>query len=196
MLTIIQHSSPTYPPRTYFNATHSDITIAFAIDFSTAGEKLTKRAAGERYFSASLFEDPIQSARAIYRELRNRDARTINIAGNGIYALAKQGWTQEALNVHLFNIFSPVHEHWKIAKVLSGGQPGVDIAGIIVAQALGIPATATLPYGFIQRGLDNKDCSRSENSIKLEVYKAAELLNDGAHNNSNIAKPTVNVSPN
>jgi hypothetical protein len=196
MLTIIQHSSPNYPPRTYFNATNSDITLAFAIDFSTAGEKLTKRAAGERYFAASLLDDPIETARTIYRELRRREARTVNIAGNGIYTMAKHGWTQEAINAHLYDIFSPVHSHWQITKILSGGQTGIDIAGIIVAQALRIPATATLPYGFIQRGLDNKDFSRSENSIKLEVYKAADLLINRTLCHSTSSKSSPGISPN
>lgn len=43
MIKFIQHSSPKYPPRTYENAS-ADATIAFAFDFNTAGEKLTKDA--------------------------------------------------------------------------------------------------------------------------------------------------------
>ena len=43
-----------YPSRTRENANWSDITIALAQDFNTAGEKLTKRAAGNKYVSSIL----------------------------------------------------------------------------------------------------------------------------------------------
>ena len=46
---IIENKSSSYAPRTFANAKSADLTIAFAIDFGTAGEQLTKKAAGQRY---------------------------------------------------------------------------------------------------------------------------------------------------
>lgn len=43
-----------YPSRTRENANWSDITIALAQDFNTAGERLTKNAAGNKYVSFTL----------------------------------------------------------------------------------------------------------------------------------------------
>ena len=46
-LTITESREAGYRSRTIENASASDITIAFATDFSTAGERLTARAARE-----------------------------------------------------------------------------------------------------------------------------------------------------
>ena len=49
LLRIEQHDSGRYAPRTWENAKSADITVAFASDFTTRGEQLTLRAAGEAY---------------------------------------------------------------------------------------------------------------------------------------------------
>lgn len=177
MLILQQHESQKYPPRTYFNAGQADITIAFASDFSTAGEALTRKAAGAKYLPISLSADPVIAARAIYRELRARNATVINIAGNGIYTLIGHGWTQESLNAHLHSILSLVFRHWKIAKLVSGGQTGVDVAGLVVGAALGIAAVGTLPKGFLQRGANNKDVERDPKELESEIRAWAAKLN-------------------
>ena len=40
-----EHTSASYAPRTWSNAAAGDITIAIAADESTAGERLTQKAA-------------------------------------------------------------------------------------------------------------------------------------------------------
>lgn len=177
MLILQQHESQKYPPRTYFNAGQADITIAFASDFSTAGEALTRKAAGAKYLPISLSTDPVIAARAIYRELRARNATVINIAGNGIYTLTGHGWTQESLNAHLHSILSLVFRHWKVAKLVSGGQTGVDVAGLVVGAALGITAVGTLPKGFLQRGANNRDVERDPKELESEIRAWAAKLN-------------------
>jgi hypothetical protein len=47
-LTLLEHSSSGYVGRTFANATSADLTLAFACDFTTAGEKLTARSAASR----------------------------------------------------------------------------------------------------------------------------------------------------
>ncbi len=41
---LAEHTSPAYPPRTYQNVRDSDMTIRLALDFSSAGERCTRKA--------------------------------------------------------------------------------------------------------------------------------------------------------
>ena len=91
-LTVMETTSPKYHDRTVANARWADMTIAFAVDFSTAGERLTRKAAGDRYLAV----DMPASRDALYsEEYRERIADmlahntqhlhsfNLNIAGNG-----------------------------------------------------------------------------------------------------------------
>lgn len=178
MIKIIEDKSSSYSPRTYANAKSAQLTVAFAEDFTTAGEKCTHKAAGDAYVSIALMEAPIIAARALYKALRDKDVKVLNVAGNGIYTLNKFGWTQEKLNAHIFQILSKVTEHWKLDKVVSGGQTGVDMAGVIAAHALGIDAQALLPKGFIQRGTDKQDVPKSEQLIMYQVIEGVAKINE------------------
>ena len=63
---IVEHESAQYKPRTVHNAHTADLTVAFAEDFNSAGEKLTKREAGDRYVAIHLSTDPLVAARMLY----------------------------------------------------------------------------------------------------------------------------------
>ena len=175
-LDIIEHTSSSYAPRTYFNAKSAELTVAFAMDLTTAGERLTHKAAGDRYVGISMQEDPIQAARILYKSLSHWNAKVLNVAGNGIYTLASHNWSQDQVNRYVYAVLAKVHEHWPLSRVLSGGQTGVDIAGIVAAYALGIDACATLPKGFIQRGIDKVDSVKTEAEISEYVKSQAALL--------------------
>lgn len=180
-LLIVEHSSSSYSPRTYLNAKTADITVALAVDYSTAGEKLTHKAAGDKYVALPLTgptEDAVQAARLLFKALRDRGLKepTINVAGNGIYTLDKQGWTQRSINLHLFIILAKVHRYWPIKRVISGGQTGVDMAGIVAGSALCIDSTATLPKGFLQRGVDKVDVQQSQASVLAQIEAGVEHL--------------------
>lgn len=176
MIEINESTSASYPPRTYHNAKNSDLTVAFATDFNSAGERLTHKAAGDKYVAIPLDMPPIEAARALFKALRNRNAKVLNVAGNGIYTLAKKGWTQDSVNKYLFEVISKVHEFHPLDKVISGGQTGIDIAGVIAAHALGIPVVATLPNGFIQRGLSETDVCMGHDAIRDQVEQGAAAL--------------------
>lgn len=182
MLDIVAHAQRAYPPRTYENARAADLTIALALDYETAGERLTRKAAADRYLALPLTDDPLTSARRLWRTLTDLGAHpdthrpVLNIAGNGIYSLAKAGWTQSSLNAHLYAILSPVHQHIGFSQIVSGGQTGIDIAGGIAAHALGIPVRMTLPAGFLQRSVDHRDVERTQGDIVAEVVAAAAVL--------------------
>ena len=70
-----------------------------------------------------------------------------------------------------------MHEHWPLKHVRSGGQTGVDMAGVTAAHALGIDVLALLPKGFVQRATDKVDRQFSEAVIRAQVLAgAAQLL--------------------
>ena len=50
--------SSSYAPRTQVNASSADLTVAFATDYATAGERLTMKMAGYRYVAVPLELDP------------------------------------------------------------------------------------------------------------------------------------------
>lgn len=180
MLEIVEFHSSTYRPRTKHNADAADITIALAEDYTTAGERLTRNVAGDtRYLPLPIRRKSIESARDLYRQLRERGLHNpiINVAGNGIYTLKYYDWTQSKVNRYLYRVLVRVHEHWPIKKVVSGGQTGVDIAGIVAATALGIDATATLPKGYVQRDIDGNDKPHTKTQILAQITNGVAFLN-------------------
>lgn len=161
-LLICEHSSSSYAPRTWANATEADLTIAIAVDYSTAGERLTHKAAtkrGEEHFLALDFQSglSIELARKLYKHMVKHDFHTINVAGNGIYTWGKQGHTQHSVNSLVHFILELVHKHRPIKKIISGGQTGTDLAGGYAGWKLGIDTVMTLPKGFLMRHEDGKD---------------------------------------
>lgn len=176
-LIICEHTSSSYAPRTYHNASQG-VTLAVAVDFTTAGEKLTHKAANGKIVQIDWFNtwDKLYPARALYSALKKHDCHTVNIAGNGIYTLKKFGVTQEQANQYVYNILKLVNEHWPITKVVSGGQTGMDIAGLVAGCALDIETIGTWPKGLIMRFEDGKDVSMTEEKIEKIVYYGVKEL--------------------
>lgn len=175
-LTIQEHTSHKYAPRTEFNAKSAEMTVAFALDFSTMGERLTRRVAGEKYLAIDLNMEPIQAARELYKAMRQHGASSINVAGNGIYSLQAKGWSQARVDRYVFAVLGKVAEHLPLKLVVSGGQTGVDLAGVTAAHALGIPAVATLPKGFVQRDASGKDAPHTREEIESQVKQGVAAL--------------------
>lgn len=179
MLTILEHKSSSYAPRTYENAHKADVTIAIAVDYNTAGERLTHKAAGEKYLKLDPVEwNPTNTARMLWRRL-NRIMKyypSINVAGNGIYTLSKYGWDQEQANEYVYRMLSKLYEHFPIGELRSGGQTGVDLAGGVAGVALGIPTTLLLPKGFKQRHEDGVDVLHTEEEIREQIMAGVSAL--------------------
>lgn len=176
MLTIKEHKSASYSPRTYHNAAQADLTIAIACDFTTGGEKLTKTVAGLKYLPIPLELDPLQAARLLYRKLPQGGGSVINVAGNGIYTLSRHGWSQERANAHVFAILSKVHAYLSIKQIVTGGQTGIDLAGATAGVALEIDTVVTMPHGYLQRHEDRKDHAHTKSEIMQQIQAAARLL--------------------
>lgn len=174
-LELVEHVSAFYGPRTGENARAADVTVAFAVDFSTAGEKLTAKAAGSRYIGI-LFGSPVDdAARELAAFLQRKEARTINVAGNGIYTLKKRGHTQEFVNEWVYRVLRRALHMHPLEHLRSGGQTGIDQAGLVAALALGVPATGLYPKGFIQRNSNGEDKAHSQQELLalLELQAAA-----------------------
>lgn len=169
---LFKESSGGYGYRTYKNAS-ADVTLAFAVDFSTAGERLTAKAVsamGKLYIPMSIdawADDPgkmhwdiIDAARGIAG--LGLDSVAINVAGNGIYTMAKHGLSQEDID-HVIAVFMQALRQKldsmgvKIRSIQSGGQTGVDEAGIKAAIEMNIPAMVIAPKGWLFRNTKGKD---------------------------------------
>lgn len=173
---IKEHSSSNYSPRTYQNAKTAHITVAIAVDFNTAGERCTHKAAGTRYIALDYKDGYVINARKLYRILKTIDFPIINIAGNGIYTFKKYGVAQEDIDSYLYGLLSLVHLHHPISKIVSGGQTGMDIAGAVVGVKLGIPIEITFPKGYLQRNEKGVDFTNSEEDIRDYILTQAKSL--------------------
>lgn len=168
MINLQEHSSSSYAPRTWHNAAQG-VTLAVAVDFSTAGEKLTTKAAQKQgivHLDARNFATGwLPAARELYAKLKDKDLRVINVAGNGIYTYAKHGFTQEGVNRMVQMVLDQVHQHWKLEHVVSGGQTGADIAGLIAAAHLDIDCTGMWPKGYKMRFENGFDVNHTPQQI-------------------------------
>lgn len=158
MITIKECEKAGYPARTEVNIVNSDVTIAVAKDFGSTGEILTKKLC-TKYKKLYI---PVPLIATIdYNDISNKlnalgKSLNINIAGNGIYSLTI---TQDVLTnwmmVFLMNISLKLNH--KILSIRSGGQTGVDEAGVIAADNMDIPAFVLAPKGYMYRDINHKD---------------------------------------
>lgn len=176
MLTILEHKSSSYGPRTFHNAKTADWTVAFAVDFTTGGEVLTHKAAGEKYLALPLRGSPLQNARELYKVLYRHHVQVLNVAGNGIYTCHKFGIGQASCNQLVYEAIRKVHEHLPIKKIISGGQTGVDLAGGVAGYKLGIDVEMMLPAGFRQRNEEKVEIYQTEEDIRQQVIEGAQRL--------------------
>lgn len=151
--------STPYPERTKENANWADFTIALAENFGSTGERLTRRAAGDRYVSADLLGDVNTTVDSLYSQMLAKgipDEVKLNIAGNAISS--KLHFTQAQSDAFVLAVLSGLQEKLKsagkkIAEVRSGGQSGVDESGTKAAIALGLPWSIVAPERFLYRDL-------------------------------------------
>jgi hypothetical protein len=189
-LTMAVSKASGYATRTAENAGGSDITLAIATDFTTAGERLTARMAGNKLiqvaheapdFEARVkhFVDKVNAAAAsVVRPL------VINGAGNGVYTLASK--SQKEADDFAYKFLSAVMAHpdrkFEIGALRSGGQTGYDVALVKAALRLGIKghihAARSGNGGFLIRRADGKDVGLlAADYLKetgLDEFRAAE----------------------
>ena len=170
-----------YASRTMTNASQADLTVAFALNFLTAGERLTHRASKPDYLAIDVRQSVELSERQLRHRLSlpassGRAVRTLNVAGNSIATFDLLGWTQERVDRYIGHVLYLVHAQRPIQHIRSGGQTGADMAGLVAAVALGIEATGYFPKGYLQRGTDRQDISRDPRVLREEIEQRAALL--------------------
>jgi transcription elongation GreA/GreB family factor len=156
-----------YADRTRKNAS-ADATIALAADFNTRGEIVTKEhviSQGKKYIPVQIDVKNLDAsdsiADSIVKELNEANAKTLNIAGNGIYSLGDA--TQEQIDTYVYNLLKKVTESPniknKITSIRSGGQTGFDEAGIKAANKLGISSLVLATKDWKFRNKEGVDIS-------------------------------------
>ena len=179
-LVLQEHPVEGYRGRTLVNAQQASLTVAFAVDFETAGERLTKSAAGGKYAAVPYGMPQPQAVHIICEQLRKQSssaATVLNIAGNGLYTFkAKLGMSQDAVNAWVFEVIRHVHQAQPLARIRSGGQTGADTAGLVAALALKIPALGLYPKGFLRRGPTGKDYTSTREGLQDELLHMARQL--------------------
>lgn len=175
-LQLQEHSSRDYGPRTGDNARGADVTVAFAVDFETAGERLTHRVAGPRYVGIPFGSAPQEAAATLGAFMSQRGARSLNVAGNGIYTLSKKGVNQDQANRWVHEVLALVHRKRPLEFIRSGGQTGIDTAGLVAGLALGIPVLGLYPRGFRRRFENQQDGDSTPDSLEAELRAAVARL--------------------
>jgi predicted kinase len=177
-----------YRNRTIKNAS-ADATIAMAIDFNSAGEKLTKSSVlsqNKKYIpvDANKLEVTEQRVNNIVnslnsinkqRNLFDNNGISLNIAGNGLYTM-KGKYTQEQIDEFTYQLLKAVVESPnlknKIEFIRTGGQTGFDEAGAKAGIRLGIPTTILAPKGWVFRDINGRDISNEQqfkNRFNIEI---------------------------
>lgn len=175
MINLREHRSSSYAPRTEHNASQG-VTLAVAVDFTTAGERLTTKMAKGKivHFDARNFSSEIVGKTNKLIEFLSKDnCRTVNVAGNGIYTFHRKGFTQEGVNQIVYWILNKVHEQYPLEHIVSGGQSGADLAGLVAAAHLGIPCTGMWPRGYKMRFENGIDVNHTPEQIMEIINKYA-----------------------
>ena len=172
---VFTESNGSYKQRTEENAKWSDVTLAIAADFNTAGEKLTKRAAGTKYIALDITKNREEALNKLLKNWKESKLKTksikLNIAGNGIYTLKEYGYTQSQIDNEVKAIVQFLLDNGiTISEIRSGGQTGVDESGVKAAVDLGIKASIHAPKNYRFRTFGGKDIE-SESAFKARFIK-------------------------
>lgn len=179
-LELLQSDASGYRERTLANARGAGLTVAFAVDFSTAGERLTKSAAQPRYCAIVLGSDIQSGAQQVLRSMHQHGASTLNIAGNSAHTLRHHAYSQDQVNRWVFSVLQRVHASRKLESIRSGGQTGADTAGLVSALALDVPAVGLYPKGYLRRNEQGRDFLTSLEDLRRELLQQALALAPGA----------------
>lgn len=164
-----EEQSSGYRNRTIKNAS-ADATIAIAVDFNTAGERLTKSSVlnqNKKYIPVDANNLVVTDSlvNRIINDLNSVNATSLNIAGNGIYTMVGK-YTQKQIDDFTYTLLERVlnspNLNNKIKNIRSGGQTGFDEAGTKAGIKLGLNTLTLAPKGWVFRNSDNKDIYNEE----------------------------------
>lgn len=90
---------------------------------------------------------------------------------------SRHDYTQQALNQLVFDVIQHLRAWYNVTAIRSGGQTGLDQAGLVAGLASGIPVHGHYPTGFRRRDQDGIDSNSTEEEIKHEIIQEASVLN-------------------
>lgn len=167
-----------YKERTVENA-KADCTIAIAADFTSAGEILTKKSVlkNKKLYCdidiSRVLEVPKGLVDLTVASFNRHNIKTLNLAGNSIATLRNQ-YSQQQLDYFTYTLLREIVTHPnlqnKITHIRSGGQTGIDEAGVKAGYLLGIPTTILAPKGWTFRDAVYMDIS-DERKFKARFDK-------------------------
>lgn len=181
MIKFYEHDQTGYALRTWENAKRADMTIAFAIDFTTPGEILTRKASYGKYRSLLVgvhltlkeldnFIDKIAS------EMNEKGYQKLNIAGNGLPTLIKFGYDQ----AYAYDIVSYFLKELKYKvfnfSVRTGGQRGFDEAALLAADYFDLETICLAPKHWLFRDETGADIMSESLFLKRFGYDVIDLL--------------------
>jgi hypothetical protein len=180
MITFIEHEQTGYAMRTWDNARLSDLTIAFAIDFTTPGEILTRKAAYGKYRSVDLnVSDVHKEIEFLHLEIKNKGIKKLNIAGNGLYTFSQLWHEQNFVDAIMLQYLDHLVQGDKTISIRSGGQTGVDEAALKAADELGLETICLAPKHWMFRDINGRDIiGREDLFLKRfgEKYDITDIL--------------------
>lgn len=188
MITFKEHKTAGYPGRTIENA-QADVTLAYAFNFLTSGEKLTRNAveaAGKLYFPLMADHLPPDVMEQVGSVIGLGETKTINIAGNALDTCLKfnNRYSQQVIDTTVYITLNVIlriaypNGFPKDLQIQSGGQSGFDEAGLKAAVLMGIPALCIAPKGWMFKdaaGRTIKDEQQFKDRFK-QVYQLKEIF--------------------
>ena len=170
----LEDTSEGYGHRTYINAASADVTLAFAVDFTTSGEKCTKDAAlkaNKLYIPINL-DDSNWKVDIPYTAWMIKELHSLNIAGNGIYTLSKYDISQDKCDRMIYYFIERLVNEYEceITSIRSGGQTGVDESGLKAGAKLGIETISLCPKGWKYRTPKKDICDEQMFKERFKEY--------------------------
>lgn len=182
MITFIEHEHAGYALRTRDNTLLSDATLAFACDFKSPGMVLTHKATygvGKPFIRIDLNEYEVMTERdalGIAAQLMDHNVKVLNIAGNSMPHLRSK-YTQEGIKAKVADCMNKIHAFWPIESIRTGGQGGVDLAGSIWAEGIGMDSTVLAPKGWMFRSDGGRDiCNEYEFIKRFPGYSMEDIF--------------------
>ena len=177
----------------YFERTRKNASADATIDFglNQVGEPWTKKAVDnnkKKYIGINTNNLTISSemVNGIVEDLNSVNAKTLNIAGMGIYNM--KNITQEQVDEFVYNLLKQVIESPnlknKIQSIRTGGQTGFDEAGAKAGQKLGIKTIVLAPKGYIFRNKEGKDIANKQKFINR--FSQPNIVNSGNYSSNDV----------
>jgi hypothetical protein len=141
------------------NINEADAVFGLGTNFETKDEKVVRDRAGRenKWYGVKLgskadapnnFKPNADAIAQMVANLSNLNGGVVNIVGNDISQLAKEGYSQKDIDTYVYNILSEVAKQFPISKIISNGQTGIAEASIKAAKRLKIPVKIRAFSGY------------------------------------------------